>query len=88
MAVTLAIYSGIEYMIRAKLKATNQTLPNQLGKEIQNPTFRWLLMPLEQLYIRRMPDGRERLFCYDETFGGICVRLLKLLGTGYMNRYR
>ena len=42
MTLCLTVYAAIEYRIRQKLQAENQTLPNQLGKEVKNPTARWL----------------------------------------------
>lgn len=42
MVTSLFIYSATEFLLRKKLKAQNKTLPNQLNKEISNPTLRWV----------------------------------------------
>jgi transposase len=42
MTLCLTVYAAIEYRIRQSLKEQNQTLPNQLAKEVKNPTARWL----------------------------------------------
>ena len=42
MAFTLMTYNYGEYALRQRLKQRNETLPNQLHKEIENPTLRWI----------------------------------------------
>jgi transposase len=54
MTLCLTVYAAIEYKIRQELIKTDQTLPNQLKKEVKNPTARWifsLLQGIEVLYI-------------------------------------
>lgn len=40
MVTSLFVYSATEYIIRKNLKEENKTLPNQVNKEVQNPTVR------------------------------------------------
>jgi transposase len=42
VVTSLFVYSATEYIIRKKLKEENKTLPNQVNKEVQNPTVRWI----------------------------------------------
>jgi transposase len=42
MTLCLSVYAAIEYRIRQSLIEKNLTLPNQLGKEVKNPTARWV----------------------------------------------
>ena len=42
MVTSLFIYSATEFLLRKKLKEQNKTLPNQLNKEISNPTLKWV----------------------------------------------
>ena len=42
MVTSLFVYSATEYIIRTKLKKESKTLPNQVNKEVQNPTVRWI----------------------------------------------
>lgn len=42
MVTSLFVYSATEYIIRKNLKEENKTLPNQVNKEVQNPTVRWI----------------------------------------------
>ena len=42
MALSLMIYNVGEYHLRKILEEANETVPNQVGKEIQNPTLKWI----------------------------------------------
>lgn len=42
IVTSLFVYSATEYIIRKKLNEENKTLPNQVNKEVQNPTVRWI----------------------------------------------
>jgi len=41
MAVCMLIYSLTEFRLRKNLRDEGMTVPNQLGKQIDNPTLRW-----------------------------------------------
>ena len=47
MTLTLLVYNVGQYRLRQHLKASKTTLPNQLGKQIQNPTLRWIFQIME-----------------------------------------
>lgn len=42
MTLCLVVYNFSQHTVRAHLKENNDTLPNQLKKQIQNPTTRWI----------------------------------------------
>ena len=42
MTLCLTVYAALEYKLREPLVQQEETLPNQLGKPIQNPTMRWV----------------------------------------------
>ena len=42
MTLCLMVYNVGQYKIREALKATDETVKNQVGKSLQNPTLRWL----------------------------------------------
>ena len=47
MLFALLIYTIAERRLRQKLKELNETLPNQIKQEVQNPTLRWVFQLLE-----------------------------------------
>jgi len=42
MTLCLLVYAALEYRLRQALKEQQQTLPNQTGQSVQNPTMRWI----------------------------------------------
>ena len=42
MVLTLMIYSIAEWLIRKRMQETGETMPNQLKKPTQKPTFKWI----------------------------------------------
>jgi len=54
----LSVYAAIEYRLRQKLQKQDLTLPNQLGKEVKNPTARWVFAyfnGIHVLYVNQQP---------------------------------
>jgi transposase len=47
MTLTLLVYNVGQYRLRQQLKTEETTLPDQLGKQIQNPTLRWIFQIME-----------------------------------------
>jgi len=43
MVLTLMIYSLAEWRIRKRLREMGETIPNQLKKPTQRPTFKWIV---------------------------------------------
>ncbi len=42
MTTCLTVYAAIEHRIRQQLEQNDLTFPNQLGKQVKNPTARWV----------------------------------------------
>ena len=53
MTLCLMVYNLMQYKLRQKLKETDDTLPNQLGKEVKNPTVRWIFQIMEGIGLVR-----------------------------------
>jgi transposase len=51
MTLCLMVYNISQYKLRQALKQQNETLPNQLDKEVQNPTMRWIFQIMEGINI-------------------------------------
>jgi len=47
MTLCLMVYNVGQYRVRESLKTEGTTLPNQLGKQVQNPTMRWIFQLME-----------------------------------------
>lgn len=53
MTLCLLVYNIAQYRLRKKLKDEKLTLPNQLGKEVQNPTMKWIFQIMEGVGVVR-----------------------------------
>ena len=49
MVLTLMIYSVAEWKLREKLKITGETIPDQLKKQTQKPTLKWVFMLMREI---------------------------------------
>lgn len=54
MTLCLLVYNFAQHKIRMSLKDTKDTLPNQLNKQIQNPTLRWIFQLMEGVGVVRI----------------------------------
>jgi len=57
MTLCLMVYNIGQYKLRQKLEESQDTLPNQLGKEIKNPTLRWVFQIMEGIALVRFCDA-------------------------------
>ena len=57
MTLCLLVYNVAQYKLRLVLKEQNEILPNQLEKEVKNPTMRWIFQIMEGIGIVRFYDG-------------------------------
>jgi transposase len=51
MTLCLMVYNIAQYKLRQALAIKNATLPNQLDKEVKNPTMRWVFQIMEGISI-------------------------------------
>ena len=61
MTLCLLVYNVGQYKLRRRLKENNITLPNQLGKEVSNPTLKWIFQIME---------GIDVVYFYNESLSG------------------
>ena len=54
MTLCLMVYNVGEYRLREQLKEKKETLPNQLKKQISNPTLRWIFKMLQGISMVRI----------------------------------
>ena len=56
MTLCLLVYNFLQHRIRTTLKLKNETIPNQLDKQIQNPTPRWIFQIMEGITVVKIYD--------------------------------
>jgi transposase len=57
MTLCLLVYNIAQYRLRKKLKDEKLTLPNQLGKQVQNPTMKWIFQIMEGVGVVRFYES-------------------------------
>ena len=82
MTLYLSVYAAIEYRVREKLEAEQETLPNQLGKEVKNPTMRWIFACFNGIHILYTAETKLVL-----NIKPLHLKVLNLLGQKYLKYY-
>ena len=59
MTLCLLVYNVAQYSLRKRLTDTGDTLPNQLDKEVQNPTLRWIFQIMEGMGVLCFYEGTQ-----------------------------
>lgn len=59
MTLCLMIYNVGQHGLRQKLQEEDDTLPNQLGKEVKNPTLRWIFQIMEGIGVVRFYNSPQ-----------------------------
>jgi transposase len=90
MSLCLFVYNFAQYKIRERLNSTNETLPNQLNKQVKNPTLRWLFQIMEGISVVKIFDAdsehiqREAITNLNE----IRIKIIRLCGKTACEIYR
>jgi transposase len=82
MTLSLTVYAALEYRIRQKLKEDNETIPNQLGKPVKNPTARWVFQIFSNVQLLYDNDRQAIL-----NLTPIKTKIINLLGPHYQKYY-
>jgi transposase len=82
MTLCLTVYAAIEYKIRKKLKENDQTLPNQLGKQIKNPTARWIFACFTGIHVLYFNNQATTI-----NINPFHINVLNLMGLHYKKYY-
>lgn len=76
MGLSLLVYSLTERKLRNALKDQNLTVPNQIGKQINNPTIRWVYQLFNAILLIQFTDtGRYSVMNMEESHKTIITAL-------------
>ena len=82
MTLCLSVYAALEYRMRQELKKQGLTLPNQLGKEVKNPTARWVFACFSGIHVLHVNQKSVIL-----NLNPFHLKVLDLLGNNYRKYY-
>ena len=80
MTLTLLVYNVGQYRLRQQLKADKTTLPNQLGKQVQNPTLRWIFQIMEGIGLVHFYDGSSLVRAVITNVNALRKKIIYLFG--------
>lgn len=83
ITLCLLIYATLEFVTRTLLKKQNRTFENQVGKQVQNPTMRWIFHCFEGVHILYLPDMQPLVLNLKNKHHTI----INLLGKNYLKYY-
>jgi transposase len=76
MTLCLTIYAAIEYHVRQELQNQNLTLPNQVNKQVKNPTARWIFTLMAGIHVLYLPGQSPIILNLSE----ITIKIIDLFG--------
>jgi transposase len=60
MTLCLMVYNFAQAHLRQCLKENNETLPNQLGKSVQNPTMKWVAELMNAIAVETIVTNNQK----------------------------
>lgn len=88
MTVCLLVYNIAQYKLRTALEEKNETLPNQLGKPVKNPTLRWVFQIMEGISIVRFyNNGFELIEEIIANLSDLRKNIIRFFGRTAMKMY-
>lgn len=82
MTLCLTVYAALEYKLRQQLEQRSETLPNQLGKQVKNPTARWVFILFSGIHLLY---GMPQVIVLN--LNEIHTKVLNLMGSNYKKYY-
>ena len=61
MTLCLLVYNYAQYTLRTRLQEKKETIPNQLGKQIDKPTMRWVFQMFSGISIVKIWDDTRQV---------------------------
>ena len=88
MTLCLLVYNVAQRKLRQALQTAGETLPNQLGKAVKNPTVRWVFQIMEGVGIVRFyGKSKELLSEIITNLDGLRKKIIVLFGDTAMRMY-
>jgi len=88
MTLCLLVYNIAQRQLRQALQAAEETLPNQLGKAVKNPTVRWIFQIMEGIGIVSFyGEGKELLRQVITNLDELRKKIIGLFGDTAMRMY-
>ena len=87
MVLALLVYALAERNLRTRLQESGQSLPNQVGKETQTPTMRWVFQMFEGIDLLLIWQGDQLVRRQVTNLKPVHLDVIHLLGPPVENCY-
>ncbi len=85
MSLSLLIYAALERKLKLALKEQNLTVPNQLKKEVQNPTMKWVFALFKGMHCLYTHSNDNPILL---NINPLHIKIIQLLGKYVANYYK
>lgn len=85
MGLCLMVYACLERQLRKALVAHKETVTNQVGKQVQNPTMKWVFSLFKGVHLLYLPAQEAMLLNLEEELAKIARLLGPEVGKYYQN---
>ena len=86
MCICLLVYSIAQRKLRIALEKQKETIPNQVGKPVKNPTLKWVFQLFGCVHVIYKKAG-SKVKKIISNLNDIRTKILKILGTQYLRLY-
>ncbi len=82
MALCLLVYTLAQFKLRKLLKEQNKTVPNQVKKQIKNPTMRWIFQLFRGIHVIDIAtlEGTKKVVV---NINSVQLKIIKILGSDF-----
>lgn len=89
MTLCLMVYNIGQHRLRCGLKDKNETLPNQINKQIENPTLRWIFQIMEGISIVHFVEKHisNKIKTYIANLNNLRIKIITLFGESAQKIY-
>ncbi len=88
MLLSLLVYGIAERRMRAGLAEQKETLPNQIGQEVEDPTLRWIFQLLYGINYLEISLGEQHHQVVIEGMSPLKQKILRFFGKSVADLYR
>ena len=87
MTLSLMVYNIAQRKLRKELEKQSETIPNQIGKPIRNPTLRWIFQVFEGINFVKI-KSKENVKYMVDGIKALHQKIIRLFGKTTCNIYQ
>ena len=81
------VYNVGQHWLRQQLEQNDETLPNQVGKPVKNPTLRWIFRLLQGITVVLFEQANQIIQPMVSNIDALKCKIIKYFGSKAMEIY-